>query len=128
MNHKWEKLKLRDCSTIIDSKNKGVLSLCNSNQPFAEVIFFDTDCFCGCFMITFTVCKCGDLIDAIKNNNNAILTITRRCNNYIESVNLEGTLEIIDDNDNCCCKKKGDCFKTIRLNVDKISGKRFFKC
>ena len=128
MNHKWKKLKLKECSNILECKDRGILSLCNNGKPFTELVFFDTDCFCGCFLVTFKVCKCGDLIETIKTNNNGVLTITRKNNNCIEIVTLEGTLEIIEDEKDCCCHKKDECFKTVKLNVEKIQGKKFFKC
>mgnify|MGYP003571295960 CR=1 FL=1 len=127
MNYKYEKLKLRDCSNIIDSKNRGTLSVCFDGKPYSELVFYDTDCFCGCFIVYFNICKCGELIEKINNGSYASLLITRKCNNEIETVNLEGTLEILEEKEDCCCEKKKDCFKTVKLNIDKINGRIYYK-
>jgi hypothetical protein len=67
-------------------------------------------------------------MDNIENNNNASILITNKCNNVIETVNLEGHLHIIEDNDCCCQNHKKDCYQSLEFKVDKVSGKRYYKC
>lgn len=122
----YEKLKLKECSNIIQNKNKAVLSVCNGNFPYQELIWYDFDCFCGCISLYFKICKCGDLANIINDNDEASLLITNNCNN-IESVLLTGTLDILDDEVDCCCREKKTCFKKIRFNIDRVSGKRYCK-
>ena len=82
----YEKLKLQECSNIIQNKNRGVLSLGGYSAPYQELVFDDTDCFCGCLNIYFKTCDCGTLMKYLKANNSASLLISRKCNNYIETV------------------------------------------
>ncbi len=128
MNYKYKKLKLQDCSYIIQNKNRGVLSICEGNYPYQDLVFYDTDCFCGCIVLYFKVCKCGELIEKIQNNNNASLLVTNSCNNAIDTVTLTGTLELLEEEEDCCCEKKKDCFRTVRFSIENIKGKRYCKC
>ena len=121
----YEKLKLRDCSNIIQNKNRAVLSVCNYGNPYQELVYYDTDSFCGCITLYFKICKCGELVNIINDNEQASLLITNNCNNYLETVELEGTLDILEDEVDCCCREKKDCFKKVRFNIDKINGKRY---
>ena len=124
----YEKLKLQECSNIIQNKNRGVLSLCGYSAPYQELVFYDTDCFCGCLNIYFKTCDCGTLMKYLKANNSASLLISRKCNNYIETVIIEGDLEVLDDEVDCCCKKKDECFKTVQLTINNICGKKYYMC
>ncbi len=123
----YEKLKLKECSNIIQNKERATLAVCNYDCPYQELIFYDTDCFCGCLTIYFKVCKCGELIKHLNNNDNVSLLITNNCNYYIETVELEGTIDILEDEVDCCCKNKNDCFKKVRFNLEKVNGKRYCK-
>ena len=93
----YEKMKLRDCSNIIQNKSRAVLSICNCNMPYQELVYYDTDCFCGCISLYFKICKCGSLANIIGDNEPASLLITNNCNNYTETVELQGTLDILED-------------------------------
>ena len=121
----YEKLKLKECSNIIQNKNRAVLSVCNCNNPYQELVWYDTDCFCGCITLYFKICKCGELANIINDNEQASLLITNTCNNYVETVLLEGTLDILDDEVDCCCREKKTCYKKVRFNIDRVSGKRY---
>ena len=129
MNHRCEKLKMKECSNIIQNKSRAVLATCNFNKPHEELVFYDTDCFCGCISVFFDVCKSGDVIENLENNNSASLLITNKCNNIIEIVTLEGTLHTIEENDDCCCNRQNNrCFQKLEFKVSKVSGKRLIKC
>ena len=121
----YEKMKLRDCSNIIQNKSRAVLSICNCNIPYQELVYYDTDCFCGCISLYFKICKCGSLANIIGDNEPASLLIINNCNNYTETVELQGTLDVLEDEVDCCCREKKTCFQTVRFNLDKISGKRY---
>ena len=126
MNYKYKNLKKQDCASIVQSKNHGVLSICDYNKVYSELVFYDIDCFCNCFNIYFNTCKCGTLMDILQTNNEATLFITYKCNNYYETVSLDGTLEIVKEDD-CCCKEDCNCFETIKFTVNNMSGKRYCK-
>lgn len=129
MNYRCERLKMKECSNIIQNKSRAVLATCHFNKPYQELVYYDTDCFCGCIAIFFDVCKSGEIMENLENNNNASLLITNKCNNEIEIVRLEGTLHTNDDKDDCCCIKQNNrCFQKLEFKVDKVSGKRLTKC
>ena len=121
----YENLKLRTCSNIIQNKRRGVLAVNNYNTPYQELICYDTDCFCGCITLFFNICKCGTLNNIINDNEPASLLITNTCGNRTETVLLEGTLEIIDDEVNCCCREENKCTKKVKFNINNVSGKRY---
>ena len=121
----YERLKLRDCSNIIQNNNRAVLSVCNGNAPYQELVCYDTDCFCGCISIYFKICKCGRLSEIIGDDEPASLLITNNCNNSTKTCRLEGTLELLDDEPNCCCEEKKTCFKRVRFNINNIDGRKY---
>ena len=122
----YTRLKNQTCLNIIKNKNHGVLSICNYDNIYSELVFYDTDCFCGCLNLYFDICKCGQLASILENNEMAILTITNRCGNTYELVVLEGTLEE-EPEERCCCSENDNCSKTVKFTITNMTGKKYCK-
>lgn len=127
MNYTFDRLKNQNCLNIIQNKDHGILTICNYDDIYSELVFYDTDCFCGCLTLYFNICKCGQLAGIIDNNDTATLVITRRCGNTYETVTLEGTLEEVEE-EKCCCQEREKCFKTIKFDITNMCGKKYCRC
>lgn len=125
MNNEIKKLKMQECYKIVQNSNTGTLCLCDNGMPYATVINYDTDCYCCNLILYFNVCKCGEAIDIISNNENACILVNNRYGNCRDSVLLEGTLDILEDEVDCCCNQEEKCSVSLKFTPCKITGRRY---
>lgn len=123
----YEKIKKQNCLKIIQNKTRCVLSMCDGCNPYAVPMYYDSDIDCGCIKLYLKSCKCGQKMNYINCNNRVCILITNNCNCYIDSVILTGTIEIINEENQCYCKNMNSDYYTLEFIPSHISGRRYFK-
>ena len=125
---RYTKLKQKDAVRIIENNNVGVISTCESSQPYSVPVYYDTDSYCGCIKILIRAKECGVLVSCIKNNNKVSFNVIQNqgyCSNQTNSVVVLGTATITPD-DTDCCNPCPSCYVTIEIEPTCISGRQVY--
>lgn len=123
MNTNFTRLKMQEAMKIIQNNDLCTLTLFDNGTPFCTPIIYDSDCFCGNIKLLFETCVDGHLAELFQNDNHCCCQITNRCNNKVEVVTLEGTCEIIPNENTCPCLNEESCFVTVEFTPCQITGR-----
>lgn len=124
MKLKYKKIKMEDAYNIIRNNNSAILSACSNRRVYCMPINYDTDCYCGCLKLYFELCKCGEDTNAIMCNDEVCISVLNNCT----MVSMEGTINILPDEADCCCNPIDDCTIRVEFVPTKIIGKRYYSC